>query len=325
LHIPVLQKEVIEYLLPEPNENFIDCTIGGGGHTAAILKNNGPEGKVLGIEWDSELYEKLQAAKIKNQKSKIKNRLVLVNDNFANLKNIIEKYNFGPVHGILIDLGISSWHFEESKRGFSFQRDETLDMRLNPEVQEVSAKDILNSRSELEIEKILREYGEEMFARKIARNIVEQRKIEPISTTFQLLKIIKMAVPAWYCHQKINFATRTFQALRIAVNSELENLRRVLPQALDILEPDGRLVVISFHSLEDRIAKFFFREKEKEGLINILTKKTVKPTLEEIKLNPRSRSARLRAVQKRQHAKTSNLPRVLYKFFDNFISEKISD
>jgi len=297
-HIPVLQKEVLEYLSPRANENFIDCTVGGGGHSAAISERILPKGKILGIEWDVELYKKLLAAKIKNQKSKIKNNLILVNDNFVNLKRIVERCGFKPIHGILFDLGFSSWHLEESGRGFSFQKDEILDMRYNPKTQKILAKDILNSWSEENIEKILKEYGEERFAKKIARKIIEQRRANPIKSTFQLVKIIKMAIPSWYCHQKINFATKTFQALRITVNFELENLKRALPAALEILEPNGRLVVISFHSLEDRVVKLFFREWKKEGLVSVLAKKPLSPDQKEIKLNSRARSAKLRAAIK---------------------------
>lgn len=295
IHIPVLQKEVLDFLDPKPNENFIDCTVGGGGHAISILKATGLGGKVLGIDWDREMIKSLRLA---TQNTEFQNILVLACDNYSNLKEIVKKNNFGPIHGILFDLGLSTWHLEKSGRGFSFKNDEPLDMRYNPDVSVLKARDILNSWSENEIAKIFEEYGEERFAKKIAKKIVEQREISPIKSTFQLLKIIKMAVPSWYCHGKINFATRTFQALRIAVNSELENLKEVFPRALEVLEPNGRLVVISFHSLEDRIAKIFFKEKGREGLVRILTKKPVRPTQKEIKSNPRARSAKLRAVLK---------------------------
>lgn len=302
VHKPVLQKEVLEYLDPKANENFIDCTIGEMGHTAAILEKNEPKGKVLGIEVDYELYEKLEAAETKNQKPKIKNRLILVNDSYTNLKKIVEKYKFQPVAGILFDLGMSSWHLEESGRGFTFLKDEPLDMRYNfqfpiPNFQ-LTAEKIVNEYSQEKIENILREYGEEMFAKRIAKKIIEERKIKPIKTTFQLVEIIKKAVPRRYQRKKIHWATRTFQALRIAVNDELNNLEKVLPQTIDILKPQGRLVIISFHSLEDRIVKNFFKEETKKSLIKILTKKPINPSQEEIKINPRSRSAKLRACQK---------------------------
>ena len=284
-HIPVLQKEVLEYLSPKPNQNFIDCTIGEAGHTLAILEKNKPEGKVLGIEWDIELYKNLSKLTI--------NKLSLVNDNFVNLKEIVERERFKPVYGIIFDLGMSSWHLEESGRGFSFLRNEPLDMRFGVQ-NELTAEEIVNKWKAKDIEKVLEEYGEERFAKRIAKNIVEIRKFKPIETTFQLLDVIKKAVPGWYQHRKIHFATRTFQALRIAVNDELNNLRKALPQALEILEPGGRIVVISFHSLEDRIVKNFFANQK----FKILTKKPITPSEEEIKINPRSRSAKLRAILK---------------------------
>jgi 16S rRNA (cytosine1402-N4)-methyltransferase len=292
IHVPVLQKEVLQYLDPKPNENFIDATIGGAGHTFAILEKNGPNGKVLGIDQDPEIIENLKF-KIKN----FKKRIVLVWGNFAELQEIVKKNKFTSVSGILFDLGMSSWHLEESGRGFSFQRNEPLDMRYNIK-NPFTAEKIVNYWSEREIEKILKEYGEEKFAKLIAKKIVEERKFKPIKTTLQLVKIIEKAVPEKYKHQRIHFATRTFQALRIAVNDELNNLKTVLPQALEVLKIGGRMVVISFHSLEDRIVKNFFREKAKENLIKIITKKPIRPTQEEIKINPRSRSSKLRAATK---------------------------
>jgi 16S rRNA (cytosine1402-N4)-methyltransferase len=303
VHKPVLLKEVIEWLNVEKNKNYVDCTIGEGGHTREILKRNGPNGKVLGIEIDPELYQKLKKEKLE--------RLILVNGSFSNLKEIVKRENFGPTSGILFDLGLSSWHLEKSGRGFSFLKDEPLIMRYdwNPaknillrssgvSSKELSAEKIVNEWSEREIERILREYGEERFAKRISREIVKTRKIKPIKTTLQLVEIVKKAMPSFCRRKNIHFATKTFQALRIAVNNELENLKIALPMAIDVLEKGGRLVVISFHSLEDRIVKNFFKEKEKEGLIKILTKKPIKPSKEEIKQNPRSRSAKLRSALK---------------------------
>lgn len=287
MHIPVLLNEVLKYLNPKPNENFVDCTFGQGGHSLKILEKIKPKGKILGIETDEELFEKM--------KSKVKEkRLILVKDSYKSLEKIIKNKKFGPVKGILFDLGLSSWHLEESKRGFSFKKDEILDMRYdlkNP----LTAKKILNEWQEKEIEKILREYGQESFADRIAREILKRR---PIEKTFQLVEAIKEATPGWYKKRKIHFATKTFQALRIAVNDELENLKSALPQALKILGKDGRLVVISFHSLEDKIVKNFLKENSKKGLIQILTKKPIRPSQEEIKKNPRARSAKLRAAIK---------------------------
>ena len=313
IHTPVLQKEVLQYLDPKPNENFVDATIGEGGHAEIILKKNGPEGKVLGIEQDIE-----QVKNCKDRLKKFEDRLILVNDSYINLQEIVKKSNFGPVNpvksakggvakpqfnrvnGILFDLGMSTWHLEKSGRGFSFQKDESLDMRYNPEINSKTGEKIINEYSEKEIEKILREFGEERFARRIAREIIKERKREPIKTTFHLVEVIKKAVPMQAGHQyrKIHFATRTFQALRIAVNDELDNLKNVLPQAIEILAKEGVIVVISFHSLEDRIVKNFFKTESKKKLLKILTKKPIKADSEEIKINRRSRSAKLRACQK---------------------------
>jgi 16S rRNA (cytosine1402-N4)-methyltransferase len=303
IHKPVLLKEVIEWLGVEKNKNYIDCTIGEGGHAIEILKRNGPKGKVLGIEIDPELYKKLKKEKLE--------RLILVKDSFSNLKEIVKRKKFGPISGILFDLGLSSWHLEKSGRGFSFLKDEPLIMSYDwnrtksmllrssgVSSRELWAGKIVNEWSDKEIERILREYGEEKFAKRISREIVKARKTKPIMTTLQLIEIIKKAVPTFYQHRKIHFATRTFQALRIAVNNELENLKVALPQAIEILRKDGRLAVISFHSLEDRIVKNFFKQKEKEGKIKILTKKPIIPSEEEIKQNPRSRSAKLRVTIK---------------------------
>jgi len=292
-HIPVLQKEVLEYFDQKPNENFIDCTIGEGGHTLAILEKNGPKGKVLGIEWDPELYKKLSRSDL----DRLKARLILVNDNFANLEGIAKSQKFRSVSGILFDLGMSSWHLEESGRGFSFQKKEPLDMRYNPQ-NPLTAEKIVNYWSALEIEKILEIHGEERFSKQIAKYIISFREVKPIKTTSQLVEIIKKATPDWYHRRKIHPATKTFQALRIAVNDELNNLEKALPKALNILKPGGRIVAISFQSLEDRIIKNFLKEKAKENILKILTKKPIKPSLEEIKINPRSRSAKLRAAEK---------------------------
>jgi len=290
MHVAVLQKEVIQYLDPKSNENFIDGTVGQGGHAKDILKENGPQGKILGIELDEELYRQLQLEKIE--------RLLLINDSFVNLKKIVREAQFNKISGLLLDLGFSSWHLEESKKGFSFLRDEPLDMRYSVEQQDLTACQIVNYWPSRNIEVILKNYGEERFARRIARHIIESRKQKPIKTTFQLVEVIKRSVPRWYHHQRIHFATRTFQALRIAVNNELDNLEKLLPQSLKVLEKGGRIVIISFHSLEDRIVKNFFREKKKEGRLEILTKKPIGPSPGEVKVNPRSRSAKLRAAVK---------------------------
>jgi len=247
-HQPVLLKEVLEYLSPQTGENFVDCTYGFGGHSQEILKKIKPDGKILGIEGTKQVYNLNK----KNNKNK---NLILVNNNFVDLKKIIKKNNFGLVDGILLDLGVSSWHYENSGLGFSFQKDEPLLMSISEEG--ITAEEVINSWSKEDLVKIFREYGEERFAYSIAKEICEERKKQRIKTTSQLVGVIQKSVPYRYQKRKIHFATKTFQALRIAVNNELNNLEIILPQALKVLKPGGRLVVISFHSLEDRIAKRF--------------------------------------------------------------------
>ena len=293
IHSAVLKKEVSEYLDPKQNENFVDCTIGEGSHTEDVLIKNGPEGKVLGIDLDPHQITTAQWLQVQ-----FKDRIILVNDSYTNLTEIIERKNFGPVNGILLDLGMSSAQLEAEHKGFSFQIDQGLDMRYNDETNYLTAEKIVNEWTEEKIEEILKNYGEEKFSKKIAKNIVEQRKKGRIKTTFQLIKIIKDATPPAYWRGKIHYATRTFQALRIAVNDELENVKKVLPQALLTLAPEGRLAVISFHSLEDRIVKNFLAGEFKKGTIKILTKKPVTASREELGKNPRSRSAKLRVAIK---------------------------
>ena len=292
LHIPVLTKEVLEYLDPKQNENFIDATVGEGGHSMLILEKNKPNGRVLGIDWD--------AGQIENSKlhlADFKERIVLVNDSYFNLQNIIAKENFAPVHGILLDLGMSSWQLEKSLKGFSFTKSEPLDMRYDI-LNSTTAQKIINEESQFELEKILKEYGEEKFAHNIAKKIVEKRRFKKIESTLELVSIIEEAIPPKFRHGHPHFATRSFQAIRIAVNRELDNLTGFLPQAIETLSSKGRLVIISFHSLEDKIVKNFFKEMEKLGLVKILTKKPVVACASEILANSRSRSAKLRAIIK---------------------------
>ena len=267
MHIPVLQKEVIKYLDPKSNENFIDCTIGEGGHSYAALERIAPRGKVLGIDCQMRI--------------KPKERLILAEDNFVNLKEVVEKNKFRQINGILLDLGMSSWHLEESGRGFSFQRREPLDMRYCL-TNQLTVEKIVNFWSKSDLERIFNDYGQEKLSEKIAERIIEARKFKPIANTLQLAKIIN-ANPR-----------KIFQALRIAVNDELTNLEKTLPQALEILEKGGRLAVISFHSLEDRIVKNFFKNQP----LGIAAKKPITPSLAEIRSNPRSRSAKLRVIMK---------------------------
>lgn len=288
LHKPVLLKEVVHYLNPQSNQNFIDGTIGGGGHAFSILDLTEPDGKLLGIDWSREAIENLNQIKI--QKPKLNRRLILAHGNFISLNEVVKKEKFFSIHGIILDLGLSSDLLENSGRGFSFKKDERLDMRFDAGTESPTAEIILNHWSEEELIKIFRNFGEERFSSLIANAIIRSRKGARITTTFQLVELIKKALGRRF-HQKS--VARIFQALRIAVNHELENLEMVLLQAVDILSPDGKLVVISYHSLEDRIVKRFFKANPH---LTILTKKPVRPTAEEIKNNPRARSAKLRAA-----------------------------
>lgn len=290
IHTPVLTKEVLQYLNPTENENFIDCTIGEGGHTKLILERTKPLGRVLGIDLDPGQIET-----DKWSMADYGDRLILENNSYANLKDIIEKNNFGPVAGILLDIGMSSVQLEGSKKGFSFQAEQVLDMRYDDRFNSLTAEKIVNEWPKQEIEKIIKEYGEEKFARKITDKIVQERSKGRIRTTLQLVEVVKKAIPAAAQKGKIHCATRTFQALRIAVNDELGNLQRVLPQAVEALAPGGRLAIISFHSLEDRIVKEFFKENKD---IKILTKKPTTAGSSEIGENPRARSAKLRVAVK---------------------------
>jgi len=295
MHTAVLVQEVIKYLDPHPGENFIDCTLGAGGHASAILERNAPQGKFLGIDADSEGLKETQARMQDELQPAERKRIQFVPNNFTHVKEIVQEVKFPPVHGILFDLGLSSDQLEKRKRGFSFQRSEPLDMRYDLE-NPLLAEKIINYWSRQQIAKVLIEYGEEHFANDIAKAIIETRRAKPIRTTSQLVAIIEKATPKIYHRGRIHPATKTFQALRIAVNNELENIREGLSQATDILEPNGRLVVLSFHSLEDRIVKNFLRDTE---ILTPLTKKPIIPSAEEIKTNPRARSAKLRAALKK--------------------------
>ena len=292
MHIPVLLKEVLDIFDPKPGENCVDATIGDGGHGFAILERIYPDGKVLGIDWDERQIEKLKGL----VPEKYKKNLILVKDNYQNLENIIRQYNFSEIRGIVFDLGFGSYHIEESGRGFSFQKDEPL-MMSNFGDNPLSAKILLNSWNEEEIERVIREYGDERYSRKIAHEIVVSRSRRPISFTRDLLDIIMKVLPkaGW---KKIHPATRTFQALRIAVNGEYENIRHGLEAATSSDSAGGADAATSLPSGEDRIVKNFFREKRRNGLLNLINKKPITPKQEEIADNPRSRSAKLRTAIK---------------------------
>jgi len=288
-HIPVLLEETMEALAVQPGGRYIDCTIGAGGHAIVILYYSSPGGQLLGIDADPEAI-KVAKARLEAYSSST----LLINDNFANLKAICIKYNFLPVHGILFDLGLSSLPLDGAGRGFSFQHDAPLDMRLSPS-QEVTAADIVNTSSEAELAGLIRAFGEESHSRQIAHYIVRQR---PIETTLQLAQTIEQAIGGR--RGRIHPATKTFQALRIAVNQELEPLQSALEQAIELLAFGGRLVVISYHSLEDRIVKRFMRweASEEKACLRLVSKKVITPSLAEVQLNPRSRSAKLRVAER---------------------------
>jgi len=287
IHKPVLLNEVIAILNPKPGEIFVDGTIGGGGHARAILERISPGGTLLGIDWDKNMIEKLKSS-VSGRKSKV----ILVNDNYKNMAEILKKENLGKVDGVLLDLGFSSEQLENSGRGFSFRLNEPLLMNYSGEQK--PAHRILREYSEKQIEEIIKNFGEERNARRIARAI---KKNLPILTSKKLADVVARAVPGNYERGRIHPATRTFQALRIFVNQELENLKIFLESVPQILNPGGRLAIISFHSLEDRIVKNKFREWKEKGFAEILTKKPVRATFQEIKDNPRSRSAKLRALK----------------------------
>jgi len=302
VHVPALLDEVIAGLQPRRGGYFIDCTVGLGGHATAILERISPTGRLLGIDADPE------AIKVSQDKlSDYGEAVTLVNDNFANLEAICERYHFHPVDGILFDLGVSSLQLDTAERGFSFHLDAPLNMRFDPG-QGLTASDIVNSFSEQELAKLIERYGEERHSRRIARHIVQNR---PIATTVELARLVEQVLGGK--RTKIHPATRTFMALRIAVNSELQNLEQALNQTPNLLRPGGRLTVISYHSLEDRIVKQFMRYAASSCIcppgtvicrcghvptLKLISRKVIKPTSLEIESNPRSRSAKLRIAER---------------------------
>lgn len=302
-HVPVLREAVLAYLQPRPGGTYIDATVGGGGHAEAILEASAPDGRLLGIDADPDALRRAR-----QRLRRFGDRVVLVRGNFDRLAAIARRHGFVPADGILMDLGVSLDQLNDPRRGFSFQVEGPLDMRMDPSLPRTAA-DLVNTLTEEELARLIRTYGEEPNARRIARAIVRAR---PLRTTRELAACVEAVVPR-RPGQRLHPATRTFLALRIAVNDELGALERALPQALEILRPGGRLVVISFHSLEDRIVKQFFQREAKDCIcpprapicvcghkarVRILTRKPVTPSPEEVAMNPRSRSAKLRAVEK---------------------------
>ncbi len=309
-HIPVMLAEIIEYLEIKEGGFYIDCTLGGAGYTFAIADLIGPSGKVLAIDLDD--------LAIKNTKMQISelalNNILVIQDNFRNLKEIA-KNNLGTKQkfdGVVLDLGLSSAQLDDRKRGVSFKNLEApINMAFRSGTS--STYDILNNYSENSLYRIIREYGEERFAKNISKNIIKKRKSSKIAKVGDLIKIIESSIPKKFRQKNINQATKTFQALRIETNKELENLKLVLPQVVELLKKGGRLVVVSYHSLEDRIVKNFFKNESRECIcpeevllcecnhkpnLKIVTKKIVTPKEFEIKKNKRARSAKMRVAQK---------------------------
>lgn len=302
VHQPVLLEEAIKALAVRPGGKYVDCTLGGGGHAEAILQRCLPNGRLLGIDADPSALEFARS-----RLGQFNDAFTPVHGSYADLGEILDRHEFGPVDGIIFDLGLSSLQLEASGRGFSFRREEPLDMRFDTASSRPTAASIIDRSSEQELFRLLRNYGEERRARTIARALVQNR---PFRSAAHLAQVVTRRIGP--SRGGIHPATRTFQALRIAVNGELNNLRTGLQQAICALKPGGRLVVISYHSLEDRIVKETFRRESRDCLcppelvqcicshqarISAIHRKTVTPTVEEKVRNPRSRSARMRAAQ----------------------------
>jgi 16S rRNA (cytosine1402-N4)-methyltransferase len=290
IHTPVLLDEVIRYLDPQPGRWIIDCTLNGGGHTAAFVEKGA---RVLGIEWDPTI-----ARTFFDQRPQLRDAVIVVNDSYVNIERIAKEHSVEP-EGILFDLGLSSVHYETSGRGFSFNRPlEPLDMRFNPETTAKTAGDLLNTVDPEELETILETYGEEQFAGQIAAAVAIARRTAPLRTVEDLVTVIESAVPAWYRHRKIHHATKTFQALRVVVNGELDNVERGVRAAIEVLKPQGVLAVISFQGSEDKLVREIFKDEVRQGKIEWVTRSTIRPIWKEIKANPRSRSAKMKIVKK---------------------------
>lgn len=285
-HTPVLSTEVVSFFNPQPGARYIDATFGGGGHSKLILDRGS---LVLGIDQDHQAITR--ARQLYTQPN-----LTLECGNFSSLSAIAVKHHFTPVAGIFFDLGVSSWQLDEPERGFSFTRQAPLDMRMDQTLQ-VTAADLVAALGKKELTKLFTLYGDERAATKIADLIIKNRAIKPITTTTQLAELISSMHPHTF-RPKIHPATKVFQALRIAVNDELNSLKSALPQTLDLLKPNGKLAIISFHSGEDAIVKAFFKDQAAAGHLTLVTKKPLGPGTQELSANPRSRSAKLRLATK---------------------------
>lgn len=307
-HISVFGEEAVEGLQPKAGGIYVDCTLGGAGHSLRILSRSSPDGRLIGIDQDPKAI-----AHAHDVLQPYKGRYTLVHDNFRHIRRIIqEDLHIPHVDGVLFDLGVSSPQLDEGERGFSYNQDAPLDMRMDP-TQTFSAYDLLNTWKEEEIARILWEYGEERWAKRIASFIVKERNRTPLATTGQLVETIKAAIPAAARREGPHPAKRTFQAIRIAVNDELHVFAVALHDAVDLLRPGGRVAVITFHSLEDRIAKQSFQDMAKDCIcppelpicqcnhqarIQVVTRKPVLPSKEELENNPRARSAKLRIAER---------------------------
>ncbi len=304
-HKPVLLQETIDHILGDPNGLYIDCTLGGGGHLQELMSRLSEGARVIAIDRDINILEQ-------TRQQLADDRIRFVHADFKDLKQILNKEEFANVDGIMIDLGVSSFQLDTPERGFSFHSDADLDMRMDTS-QKLKAWDIINTYSEAELANIIFKYGEERYGRIISRAIVQARENKNIDTTLELAEIIKNAVPAKYRREK-HPARKTFQAVRIAVNDELGAIEKVLPQALEALKSGGKVGIITFHSLEDRMVKKFFNEKSRNCIcppqmpvctcggqrakVKLVNRKPVTPNEEECLINHRARSAKLRVAQK---------------------------
>ncbi len=296
VHLPILTAEILDLLRLAPGARCIDGTIDGGGHSAAILARTAPDGTVLGIDRDPEL---LAAVRRRLAGAVEGGRLQLASGNFRELTRIATVHHFASVDAILLDLGLSSFHFDASGRGFSFARDEPLDMRFDSDdASGETAADVLHTRSAAELEAIFRSFGEERFAGRIARAVAAQRDRTPVRTTRQLFDVVAAVLPGKVRWRAARSVARVFQALRIAVNDELDAIAAVLPQAVSLLAPGGRLAVLAFHSLEDRMVKQFFVAERQAGRVQIITRKPLRPSDAEVAINPRAASAKLRVCER---------------------------
>ena len=296
-HVPVLVREVLATLEPRPGGAYLDCTVGGGGHAEAILEAAGPPSRVVGIDRDPEAI-----AVARERLGRFGDRVRLVQGDFRELPRLISELRLEGFDGVLFDLGISSLQLDDPSRGLRFSAEGPLDMRMDRESGGLAARELLHELSEMDLTRIIREYGEERWARQIARGIVNARSQGSLETTRDLAAVVTRAIPRRFWPRRIHPATRTFQAVRIAVNQELTGLEEALEVATGLLNPGGRIAVISFHSLEDRVVKHLFRRLAAPGAVpgvRIITRRPVTPSPEERAQNPRARSAKLRGAERR--------------------------